>query len=50
MDELAKWFKANYPKTNIVIKPSGAGVAALSKTMWTEVEEKGDAAIVGLGH
>ena len=50
MDEVAKWFKANYPKTNIVIKPSGAGVAALSKTMWTEVEEKGDAAIVGLGH
>jgi hypothetical protein len=50
MDEAAKWFKANYPKTNIVIKGSGAGVAALSKAMWTEVSEKGDAAIVGLGH
>jgi hypothetical protein len=50
MDEAAKWFKANYPKTNIVIKGSGAGVAALSKAMWTEVAEKGDAAIVGLGH
>jgi hypothetical protein len=50
MDELAKWFKAEYPKTNIVIKGSGGGVAALSKSLWTELEEKGDAAIVGLGH
>ncbi len=50
MDETAKWFKANYPKTNIVIKGSGGGVAALSKAMWTEVEEKADATIVGLGH
>ena len=50
MDETAKWFKANYPKTNIVIKPSGGGVAALSKELWAEIAEKGDAAIVGLGH
>jgi hypothetical protein len=50
MDEAAKWFKANYPKTNIVIKGSGGGVAALSESMWKELSEKGDAAIVGLGH
>ena len=52
MDETAKWFKANYPKTNIVYKDnkSGAGLAALSKELWAEIAEKGDAAIVGLGH
>lgn len=50
MNEMAKWFNVNYPKTNIVIKMSGAGVSAVSKALWTEIAEKGDAAIVGLGH
>ncbi len=52
MAEMMDWFKANYPKTNIVYKDgkSGAGLAELSKPLWTEIEQKGDAAIVGLGH
>jgi hypothetical protein len=52
MDELAKWFKANYPKTNIVYKDnrSGAGLSSLSDALWKEISEKGDASIVGLGH
>ncbi len=52
MDEMMKWFKANYPKTNIVYKDnqSGAALSAVSKELWAEIAEKGDAAIVGLGH
>ncbi len=52
MAEMMDWFKANYPKTNILYKDykSGAGLAELSKDLWAEVAEKGDAAIVGLGH
>jgi hypothetical protein len=52
MAVMMDWFKANYPKTNIVYKDSkgGAGLAELSKPLWTEIAEKGDAAIVGLGH
>jgi hypothetical protein len=52
MDEVAKWFKANYPKTNIVYKDnkSGAGLSSLSDALWAEIAEKGDACIVGLGH
>ena len=50
MAVMMDWFKANYPKTNIVVKPSGGGVAALSKELWAEITQKGDAAIVGLGH
>jgi hypothetical protein len=52
MAVMSDWFKANYPKTNIVIKDnkSGAGLADVSKALWTEISEKGDAAIVGLGH
>ena len=52
MTVMMDWFKANHPKTNIIYKDntSGAGLAELSKPLWAEIEEKGDAAIVGLGH
>jgi hypothetical protein len=52
MSVMMDWFKANYPKTNFVYKDnkSGAGLADLSKPLWAEIVEKGDAAIVGLGH
>jgi hypothetical protein len=52
MSEMMDWFKANYPKTKVVYKDnkSGAGLAEISKALWTEIEEKGDASIVGLGH
>jgi hypothetical protein len=52
MAVMSDWFKANYPKTNIVYKDnrSGAGLSSVSKDLWTEIADKGDAAIVGLGH
>jgi len=52
MAETEKWFQANYPKTNIVYRDnrSGAGLSSISDDLWAEIEEKGDAAIVGLGH
>ncbi len=50
MDVMAEWFKSNYPKTNIVIKRSAGGMTGVDKALWAEIGEKGDAAIVGLGH
>jgi len=50
MEVMSDWFKANYPKTNIVIKRSAGGMTGVDKTLWAEIGEKGDAAIVGLGH
>jgi hypothetical protein len=52
MAVMMDWFKANYPKTNIVYKDYAGGVAleSINQTLWKEIEEKGDAAIVGLGH
>jgi len=52
MAVMTDWFKANYPKTNIVYRDnqSGASLSSVSKALWAEIEEKGDAAIVGLGH
>ena len=50
MDVMSEWFKANYPKTNIVIKQSAGGMTGVDKALWAEIGQKGDAAIVGLGH
>jgi hypothetical protein len=50
MPVLTDWFKANYPKTNVVIKRSGGGMDRVDKALWAEIGEKGDAAIFGLGH
>jgi hypothetical protein len=52
MAVMMDWFKANYPKTNIAYKDNtnGAGLDSISKALWAEIAEKGDAAIVGLGH
>jgi hypothetical protein len=50
MAVMTDWFKANYPKTNLVIKRSAGGMTGVDKALWAEIAEKGDAAIVGLGH
>jgi hypothetical protein len=52
MTVMMDWFKANYPKTNIVYKDYSGGVAleSINKTLWDEIAAKGDATIVGLGH
>jgi len=52
MAVMSDWFRASYPKTSIVYKDnqSGAGLSSVSKDLWAEISEKGDAAIVGLGH
>ena len=50
MDVMSDWFKANYPKTNVVIKRSAGGMTGVDKALWAEIGEKGDAAIIGLGH
>ncbi|MDR0310817.1 MAG: hypothetical protein LBJ21_04445 [Acidobacteriota bacterium] len=52
MAVMMDWFKANYPKTNVVYRDASNGVSlsALNDAMWAELTEKGDAAIVGLGH
>jgi hypothetical protein len=50
MAVMMDWFKANYPKTNLVTKRSSGGMSGVDKALWAEIGEKGDAAIVGLGH
>jgi len=50
MEVMSDWFKANYPRTNVVIKRSAGGMTGVDKDLWAEIGQKGDAAIVGLGH
>ena len=52
MAVMMDWFKANYPKTNVVYRDSsnGVGLSSLNEAMWAEVAEKADAVIAGLGH
>ena len=48
MDVMIDWFKANYPKTNIAM--ARGGMTNISPEVMAEIGEKGDAAIIGLGH
>ena len=48
MDVMTDWFKANYPKTNIVM--ARGQMTSISPAVMAEIGEKGDAAIIGLGH
>ena len=48
MEVMTDWFKANYPNTNIVM--SRGSMTNISPAVMAEIGEKGDAAIIGLGH
>jgi hypothetical protein len=48
MAVMTDWFKANYPNTNIVM--SRGSMTSISPAVMAEIGEKGDAAIIGLGH
>jgi hypothetical protein len=48
MAVMTDWFKAHYPKTNIVM--ARGSMTSISPEVMKEIGEKADAAIVGLGH
>ena len=48
LEELGNWFKANYPKINIVM--ARGGMTNIPQNVMTEIGEKGDAVILGVGH
>jgi len=48
MAEMMAWFKENHPKANLVLR--SASMSSIPQNLLTEIGEKADAAIVGLGH
>ncbi len=48
LEEIGNWFKANYPKTNMVM--ATAGMSNIPQNVMDEIKEKADAVILGVGH
>jgi hypothetical protein len=48
LEEMSKWFKANYPTTTMVIVR--AGMDNIPPNVMTEIGEKADAVMLGVGH
>ena len=48
LEEISKWFKANYPKTSMVM--ARAGMDRIPPDVMTEIKEKADAVMLGVGH
>jgi hypothetical protein len=48
LEEMGKWFKANYPKTTMVM--ARGGMSNIPQNVIDEIGEKGDAVILGVGH
>lgn len=51
LHEIVDWFHAKYPQTNVTYKrKGGGGFEAEDPQLWAEIQEKGDAVIIGMGH
>jgi hypothetical protein len=48
LEEIGNWFKANYPKTNIVM--ARGSMTNIPPNVMTDIKEKADAVILGVGH
>lgn len=48
-DQVAVWFKKNMPEVGIVQKSTRGMIFTPDPELWTEIEEKGDAVILGVG-
>jgi hypothetical protein len=49
MDQAADWFSRNMPAVKIEPRSTHGGIFSDDPALWAEIEEKGDAAIVGVG-
>lgn len=53
LTEMAAWFEREMPKTKALYKRKQAamgGFEGIDEALWTEIKEKADAVIIGLGH
>jgi hypothetical protein len=48
LEEIGNWFKATYPKTNMVM--ARAGMSNIPQNVMAEIKEKADAVMLGVGH
>ena len=50
LEEVEDWFKANMPKVKIVYKRKFGFFTSEDRFLWSEIKEKGDAMVMGVGH
>ena len=50
LKEMQAWFARNMPSVKTVFKPINSVYTKDDPGTWEEVKEKGDAAIIGVGH
>jgi hypothetical protein len=51
LTEMAAWFEREMPKTKAIYKRKNAmGFEGEDPALWSEIKEKADAVIIGLGH
>jgi hypothetical protein len=51
LGEMQAWFKANMPNVNVVYRlKGGGGFTAEDPKLWTEIKEKADGVVMGMGH
>ena len=49
--EMVDWFRKEFPKTKLIFrKKGGFGFQAVDHALWTEMNRKADAMIIGMGH
>ena len=49
MEQAAQWFERNRPAVKIETRSTQGSIFSDDPTLWAEIREKGDAAIVGVG-
>jgi hypothetical protein len=49
MDQVADWFARNMPAVKIESRSTRGSIFTDDPALWTEIEENGDAAIIGVG-
>jgi hypothetical protein len=49
MDQVAGWFSRNLPSAKIESRTTQGSIFSDDPALWAEIEEKGDAAIIGVG-
>jgi hypothetical protein len=50
MEELQKALSARFPESTFILKKKNGGYAEDDPRLWSEIQEHGNAAIVGVGH
>ena len=49
MDQVAEWFSRNLPSVKTESRNTQGSIFSDDPALWAEIEEKGDAAIIGVG-